>query len=781
MLKNYLKVTLRTLRKQPVYTAINVVGLGVGIAACLLIGLYVHDELSYDEYHVRKDRIYRLVREDIAKVPGPWGPAIQRDFPAVRQIVRLQFFDDALVRRGEKRFVESDGLYADSTLFDVFSYAFLRGDPRTALVRPHTMVLTKSMAQRYFGTENPLGQTLAVDGETFEVTGVIENVPRTSHFRFSFLVAQATDTSSRQEDWAFNQFYTYVLLDEEATPHALEARLPAWLSEHVDEEAPDELQVALQPLTDIHLHSHLFREMQPNGDATAVYVLAAIAGFVLLIACINFVNLATARSAQRTREVGIRKAVGAQRRQLVVQFLTEAMLLSVAALGMALILVMLGWPGFRAVVGPALSLDVLTSGPAIAVLVGLALGVGVLAGGYPAWVLSAYRPSGMLKAGHAGSGHRSLRKGLIVFQFAVSSVLMGAAGVVYHQVRYMQTKDLGFDAERLVIVPLQGEAVQRGYETLKSELLQHPNIANVSISGNLPGGGDWGIPYVPEGVPEDDIPPMRTLVVDHNFVETFGLEIVAGRDFSEAYATDATGAFLINETAAQQLGWAEPVGRTIAMPAIGRERAPVIGVVKDFHFRSMHEEIGPILLFIAPPEWVRFATLRIGPGDPKRTLAYVEATWSAFDTQYPFTYSFVDERFGALHETEQQIGRLVGAFAGLAIFIACLGLFGLAAFVAQRRTKEIGIRKVLGASVIQIVGLLLREFAVLVGIALAFGLPVAYTLMNRWLDDFAYRIDIGPGLLGVTGGLALLIAGIAVSYHILCAATVDPAETLRTE
>ncbi len=789
MFKNYLKTAVRQLLRHKTITTINLLGLALGLACSALILLYVRHELSYDQYHEQKARIHRLVSkvqgasyEAVAKVPGPWGIVAKEELPEVRQAARFVFVNQILVAREGKRFYEAGGFYADSTVFEVFSFPLLRGEAQRALTRPNTMVVTESFAKKFFGEEAALGQTLRFDNQNdYLVTGVMANVPANSHFTFDFLVSMSTYSNPRRDDWQWLQYYTYFLLEPNVSPQAVAEKFPALLRGHMEENLAAAYSPYLQPLTEIHLHSHLFRELQPNSEVARIYIFSGIAVFLLLIACVNFMNLATARASTRAKEVGVRKAAGAARAQLVKQFLGEALLTSMSALLLALVAIEFFLPVFNTLAGTNLRPDYWGDAVVLLGLVGMALLAGLLAGSYPALVLSRFAPSPALKAKLQRMSGAALRKGLVTFQFALSAFLIIAAGVVKSQLDFMQNKKLGFNAGQLLIFPLRDNAMRAQHETVKRELAQHPQVVSVAFSGNLPGGGDWGIPYVPEGIPQDQIPPMRNLVVDHDFVATFGMELAEGRNFSHEYPAEATSAYLINEEAAKQLGWSAPLGKTIAMPNIQRPAGPVIGVVKDFHFRSMHEKIGPIMFFIPPPDWFAVIAVRIRPRNISATLAFLEKKFSEFDPHHPFNYNFFDEQFAQLHQAEQRLGELLGYVAALAIGLACLGLFGLATFAVEQRTKEIGVRKVLGASAGNIVWLLSQDFTKLVLAGFVLAAPLAYFAMHRWLEDFAYRVPLRMEVFGLAGLSALVVSWLTVAYQSFKAARANPVEALRHE
>ena len=791
MFRNYLKITIRNLAKHKGYSSINITGLAIGIACCLLVILYVRDELSYDRYHKKSDRIYRLVTgvrssafNAVAKICGPWGITAARDFPEVENVARFLIMGQTLVAKGENRFYETSGFYADSTIFKVFSYRFLQGNPQTALVAPNSIVITDNLAQKYFGNENPLGQTLLFDNkDEYRVTGIIEDVPLNSHFTFSYLVSMSSYSHPMKDDWIkWKQYYTYLLLKGDISPEVVEAKIPGMLHQNIGEKSAD-YSPSLQPLTSIYLHSKLHREISVNSDIAYVYIFSAIAFFILLIACTNFMNLATARATKRAKEVGVRKAAGANRGSLIKQFLGEALFFSLLALLIAYILTALILPLFNTVAGKAFTINELLQPDLIAVFILLSVIVGLISGSYPAFLLSSFRPVEVLKGTiPAGvTGRSPLRKTLVVFQYTISAALIMATGIIYNQLDFIRNKNLGFNKKQVVILPIQDNAMKENYESVKQTLLQHPNIESVSISSNVPGGGDWGSPVIPEGFTEENRPSLRMLVVDHDFIETYQIEMAAGRDFSTDFSTDETHAFLINEAAARLLGWDNPLEKTIAMPVIQRESAPVVGVVKNFHFRSFKENIAPLIFFIPPRSWFSRYSIRIHPENAAETLDFIKETWVKFSPDHPFTYTFFDKRFDQLHRADEQVGQIIGYFTLLAIVIACLGLFGLASFTTQQRTKEIGIRKVLGSSASRIVLLISKEFIKLVFLALLIAIPLAYFGMEQWLTNFAYRTDIGIGVFLLASGLTFFLALFTVSFQTIRAALTKPADALRYE
>ena len=795
MFKNYLKISFRNLWRAKGYSAINLAGLATGMACFILILLWVQDELSYDKFHENTNRLFRVVRLDrddpsqgVCRAGAPWGPALYNDFPEVENFVRFRGHGRTLMSRGDKGFYESEGLYADSTIFEVFTFPLLKGNPKTALTRPNTMVINERMGEKYFGTEDPVGQSLVFNNQDeFEITGLMQNIPANSHIKFDYLIPffmyQRWDTS----EWGVNNFYTYLLLAE-GTATQLEAKIPEFLERHAGERTAAASINKLQPITDIHLHSNLLRELEANGDIANIYIFSAIAIFILLIACINFMNLATARSANRAKEVGIRKVVGSQRLQLIKQFLGESIFLSIIGILLAVGLVELLIPNFNELSGKQLSLDFGNNVFLLTGLLFMALIVGFISGAYPAFFLSSFKPIAAIK-GDVGSGKSSsiLRKGLVILQFAISITLIVGTAVVYRQLNYMSSKKLGFDREQVLVIRMDNSEIKSKQELFRNELLRNPAISGVSATSNLLGGGDWGMPFSYEGSGDENRFSARVLVVDPNFVETLGMQIVDGRNFSYEFTTDISAAYILNESAVKQIGFDNPVGKYFGRPTEKNEqgewdyeKGSVVGVIKDFHFRSFHEEIQPMVLFMIP-EWFSYLSVRIRPENISTTIDFVENKWHEFDPNRPFDYFFLDEIFDQMYRAEQRFGNTFVAFSVIAVVIACLGLFGLASFMAERRTKEIGIRKVLGASIINIVSQLSKDFTKWVIFANLIAWPVAFFVMTKWLQNFAYQVGMSLDTFLLAGVLALLIALLTVSFHAIKAAISNPVDALRHE
>jgi putative ABC transport system permease protein len=787
MLPNYLKIACRNLIRHKGYTLISLVGLSLGLACCMAIFLFVQNERSYDQYHTRKENIYRLcTRIDgasfngIAKLNGPWGPTALSELPEVEQMTRFVLTGPQLFELKEIKLYENDGLYADSSVFLMFDWAWQSGDA-SALRRPDAIVLTQSLSTKYFGNSDPLGQILNVSGRARTVTGVLKDIPANSHFSFSFFLPMTSLLHPDRDSWTqWNQFYTYLLLKPGASPNDVAAKIAAFLPRYMDPQVAARYHPFMQPLTSIHLYSHLFREMNTNSDVSYIYIFSAIGFLILIISSINFVNLATARAMLRTREVGIRKATGAFKSQLIIQYLSESVLLCVVALLVAVGLIATGLPYFNSLLNRSLALDIFGNLPFLIASAVIVLIVGVLAGSYPAFFLASLRPSEVLKGNLQLSGRNRGRQALVVVQFAISALLIISSSIIYRQLAFIQQKQLGFDPTALITVPILDNSVRTQREAIKQQLISDPSIVSLSFSGNQPGGGDWGIPVLPEGIPSNQIPPIRVLVADHDFIKTFDMELVKGRDFSRKFASDSD-AYIINEQAAKEFGWDEPIGKMLSMPAVHRADGPVIGVLKDFHFRSLREKIGPVVLFIPSTSWLTVCTVRVSSAHVDQGLRAIAKTWNAFDPGHPFTYSFFDNSVANLYASERILGRLVAFFTFIGIFIACLGLFTLAAFVTEQRTREVGIRKVLGASVPSITLLLSKNLLALVMIGFVVAAPASYFIMEKWLRSFAYRTDISPVVFVVAGFGTLVLAWLTVSYKVIRAGVANPVESLRSQ
>ncbi|MDX2285626.1 MAG: ABC transporter permease [Bacteroidia bacterium] len=819
MLRNYFVTALRNLLKQRMYTLINIGGLAVGIACCLLIALFIADELSYDRYHERADRIYRVAASikfgemdgNLAVTPAPMGPAMLQDFPEVEASARFRTRGSHLIKAegAEQNLKEEDVIFADQQIFEIFSFRFLEGDMGSALREPNTAVISRSAAERHFPGQSALGKVLILSNRySYRVTGVFEDMPASSHIRMDFFLSMTSDEEALNPIWLSFNFYTYVLLKPGTDPRAVEAKFGQMIDTYAGPQlqqfmgvsmtdflgSGNRLNLYLQPLTDIHLYSDLMAELAPNGSIQYVYIFSVVALFILLIACVNFMNLSTARSANRAKEVGVRKVLGAMRGQLIRQFLVETLLLTAAGFMVALALAELFLPVFNNLSGKSIRLP--WHEPVFwASIGGGILLIGCLAGLYPAFFLSAFQPVQVLK-GRLASGARSgrLRSALVVFQFSASIALIVCTLMVNRQLNFIRSKELGFNREQVLI--LQDTYLLRDrFEAFKEALAGLPQVSSVSGSSFIPVRGtnleyeSNNNAFWPEGQKVDKTVILNNWSVDHAYVRTLGMQIVLGRDFSLEFPTDSQGVIL-NQTAVESFGLGpDPLGKRINTFAFGADPSlpgpppensyTVIGVVKDFHYESMRERIAPLGLFLNRSTGC--IMLRLQAQDLPGTIGEVEARWREFAAGVPFTYRFLDDEFDRMYQNEQRLGQIFLSFAVLAILVACLGLFALASFMAQQRTKEIGIRKVLGASVTDIIALLSRNFLGLVGIAMVLAFILSGVLMNRWLMEFMYRAPMGAGPFVLAGVLAVAIAMATVSFQAVRAATADPVQAIKEE
>ncbi len=798
MFKTGLLIVLRNLRKHKTFSIINILGLAVGMACVMMIGAYIRSELSYDRYHEKARRIFRLEAvltlgnqaNPIASTNFPPTIAMRTDFPEVENSARFVPRRKVLVECEGRKFYEEKIYYAEETVFDIFTYPMLRGNPAEALKRADTVVITGSMASKYFGGENPVGRTLKLNNaEDFEVTGVIADVPGNSHFDFDMLLSFQTFLERNRdtvESWSsYFGSYGYVLLAEGTDYRKLEKKFPAMEEKYIGDsfkEAGADVEYSLTPLADIHLHSHKRHEIEDNGDIMYVYIFGAVALFILAMACINFMNLSTARSSTRAREIGVRKVLGAGRGQISAQFFGESVIFSFISLALALVIVRLMLPFFNSLAGSELSLS-LPGSPRIAPgLILFALIVGLVAGSYPALLLSSFRPVKVLKGrlGMDGSGS-AFRRVLVVVQFAISICLIVGTSLVIEQLRFMKKSDLGFDKEQVVVIPVMDRNLIRSVGALKDEIAGGSGVIGVAASSHVPGGISSGASFVPEGFAEGRAQMMNVQYIDDDYIGAMGMKIAAGRNFSKDFPADTSGTILVNEAAVKEIGWDDPIGRKIYFGG-DDSRTPntVVGVVKDFHYRSLHSRVEPIIIF-RNSQFLRNVFVRIKPDNIPATMNFIEEKWAAFDPARPFEYSFLDESFDMQYRAEEKLERIFFSFTLLGIFIACLGLFGLASFSAEQRTREIGIRKVLGASISGIVVLLSRQFAVWVLIANLIAWPVAWFALRKWLENFAFRTEIRWHIFAVSGAMALVIALATVSLQALKAARANPVDVIKYE
>ncbi|MFC4874583.1 ABC transporter permease [Negadavirga shengliensis] len=805
MWKNYLKVAWRNLLKKKVYSFINIVGLGIGMACCVLIFMFVQDEISFDNYHEHKDRIYRVAHGALPAEGGkpdlgsfwvwgnaPIGPALKNDFPEIEKVVQFSGRSDILLTNEDRIFQEEGVFFMDSTVFDVFSWKLVQGDPKTALVAPFSIVLTKSAAKKYFGDEDPLGRTLkgsesagrSVAGD-YTVTGIMEDIPANSHFRFNVLLSMSTFRVSRPDvfdNWGYADFYTYFLANSQFDQTAFEQKIPEFIDRRRGQ-SDYKYTFVVEPLKDAYLRTPAQRQPGETSSLANIYVFSIIGLFILAIAMINFMNLSTARSMERSKEVGIRKSIGASRKSLVYQFLGESVIIVFLAALIAISFVSVSMPLMAELTGKALSLQNFISWQTIPVILGIMLVVGVLAGTYPALVLSSFKPVSVLKGVYqSGTQGVNLKKALVVFQFSLSIALIAGTMIVYFQMGHLLDKDLGFDKEQMLVLDYNYDGlVNDRSEVIKNSMEKIPAISSAAFSRSVPGSY---FPHAGTGIegPDGEMiwDGQAIFQVGMDFITHYGLELVAGRTYSRDYPSDSSSAMVVNEATARQYGYNNPpdiVGKKFEQwGRIGE----VIGVVRDFNYISLHRNIEPLTLPLEPYA-SRYLSLKVTPENLSHTIAEVERVWEQMAPHRPFLYSFLDEDFNRQYAADVKFRKIFTSFSVLAILIACLGLLGLATYMAEQKTKEIGIRKVLGANVGSIVGLLSKDFVKLVLLAIVIATPVSWYVMNRWLEGFAYKIEIGWWVFPLAGIGALMVALLTISSQAIKAALANPVESLRSE
>ncbi|MBL0183371.1 MAG: ABC transporter permease [Chitinophagaceae bacterium] len=812
MIKNYFKVAFRNLWKNKGYSAINIFGLAIGLATCLLITLYVTDELSYDRFIKSSERIYRINSDirfgggdlHMTQTSDMMGQLLKKDYPQVEQYARVYANDgDKLIKKGNEFINEQHVANADSTFFDVFALPVIAGDVKTALNEPNTVVITESTAKKYFGSADVLGKIIEVKngpGTTpYKVTAVINDIPHNSHLNFEFFF------SMKNVDYQWGQltshnFNTYLLLKPGTDYKAFEKNLSEYTTKYVlpyvqqfikissmDElkKAGNKLEYSLIPVRNIHLHSDYSFEFAPSGNIQYVYIFSAVALFILIIACINFMNLSTARSAKRAKEVGIRKVLGTERKTLISQFLVESTITATISLLIAVVIAYLVLPMFNNVAAKSLSVKDLLGIHILPFLILLPFVVGLLAGSYPALYLSRFRPIAVLKGSmHTGFKKSNLRNGLVIFQFATSIMLIIGTIVVYSQLDYIQTKKLGFNKDQVLIID-RANSLGNNVQAFKNEVLAMPGVTSGTLSSYLPvtNSSRSDNTFSKEAVMDTKNGiDMQSWLVDYDYINTMGMEIVKGRNFSKNYGTDSN-AILITETTARLLGYDNPIGKEIYRPGNNPDDPfiayPIIGVIKDFHFESLHQKLGPLCMKLGDRPGL--ASFKVSAASTKNLISQIENKWKAMAPGMPFSYRFMSDSFDEMYRSEQRAGTIAIVFAILAILIACLGLFGLVTYMAEQRTKEVGIRKVLGASVSNVVAMLSKDFLFLVLIAAVVAFPLAWWAMNKWLQDFEYRISISAWVFVAAGSAALLIALLTVSFQAIKAAIANPVKSLRTE
>ncbi|OQX80967.1 MAG: hypothetical protein B6D61_01245 [Bacteroidetes bacterium 4484_249] len=808
MFKNYLLGLYRNIAKNKFYTALNVAGLSLGIAIALFILLYVQDEISYDKHHEKYQRIYRIEsdfnvnnkHDKYAIVPIPMGPALKIEFPEIEEFTRLRMFSKTLFRFNEKQYYEEDFYFADSTIFNVFTHEFVLGNPVKSLTEPFTIVLTQETAKRYFGNENPMGQIItSVLDNNYKVTGVIKDLPGNSHVKFDALISNATlvnllgaeDYNSMKPGkfWRIGVF-TYLLIEENSSIKAIHEKFPVFYEKYmksIGDLINGSYNLMSTPLADTHFRQGLAAD-RPSGNKAYILIFSSAALFILLIAAINYMNMATARSANRAKEVGVKKVLGADKGRLIRQFLSESVVLSIVALVIALLIVALLLPDFNNFAGKTLSFNFFKNPVIFIEVIIITLFVGLVSGSYPAFYLSSFQPAMVLKGTVSKSGKSVglLRKILVVFQFFIAIFMLIGTMVVSGQLRYLKNKDLGFEKENLIVMELADSAFRSKVQTFKEELLQNSNIISATNSTGFPGSiNRIRIMKIEKDNSMEEQAVIYALT-DYNFTETLGLEIIKGRDFDREMGTDGLEAVIINETAAKEFGWKnEAIGKKIhyrfKRDGSGGRILKVIGVVKDFNFKSLHNKIEPVI-YIINEEPADYLCCRISNQNKKETLEYIELKWNEFDAKRPFDYEYLENTMDEMYKADDKISMLINITALLTIFIALLGLLGLFSFIAQQKTKEIGVRKILGASIGNILTSLYKEFILLIVIAFILVVPIAWWLFDMWLSsNFIYHQELKWYYFLLSGLLALIVGMTTISYHIIKVASGNPVDAIKHE
>jgi len=793
MFKNLIKIAFRIMRKDFSYSLINILGLTIGITSSIFILLYILDELSYDNYHENGKNIYRVIShisepDDeftwvVAQVP--FAPQVKEDYPEVLESIRFIPEGRTLFKYNDIKFYEEDVYYADSAVFGVFTYNLFKGNPVTALIEPNTIVLTETFAQRYFGNEDPMGQSIeTAGGESYKITGIMKNVPRNSHFRFDALISRRTLPEDYARSWGNFGVYTYILLQDGTDAIAFQEKIQEMYDKfmaEIFERMGIKIEYILQPIADIHLHSVGEGESEQTGNVTYLYIFGIIGVFILVIASINYMNLATARSSRRAREVGLRKVVGSNRGLLISQFLTESTVLSVVSLIFSIILVFLLLPRFNLTSGKFIQPNFMANPLVLISFLGIVIFVGIFGGSYPAFYLSRFNPAIIIK-GTIGSGYSrfSLRKVLVVIQFAISLFLIISTWGVYDQLNYLKKKDVGFDKENIVRIVLNTRSLIRQSTVLKQALRTIPNVQSVGGTSTPVGEGSGKIIMLmetPEGMLERGI---NLGTCDHDFIETLGITILEGRDFSEDIPADTTAGVIINETLAKRMNWADPIGKKVQT---GRDSTAttyrVVGLIKDYHQTGLYNEIESYMMFYRLDNYLVYA--KLGDEDIHGTIRLMADKWNKIFTDQPFEYTFLEDDFNNQFEADEKRGVIFSLFSILTICIACLGLFGLASFTVDQRTREVGIRKVLGAGEGNIIRLFSLEFLILICISIVLAFPAAFYFMRDWLQDFVFRTNPKPLIFILSGIIILVIAYATISFHTFRAGRTNPADAIRQE
>ncbi len=797
MLKNLIKISLRNIFKDKVYSSLNILGLTIGITCSLFLLMYILDELSFDRYNKNVDNIYRVISHiqetdnafTWSSTQIPLAEELRDNYPEVKNAVKFIGMSRNLYKVGEKYFNEDDFYMADSTVFDMFSYEFVAGDPNTALDNPFSIVLTEKTALKYFDSTNgALGLSLQnQQGEDFKITGIIKDIPLNSHFRFNALISRNT-RPALQGSWGNFGVTTYILLPEGYDVKKMDPVLKKIVKEKVNpifESAGVKLQYELQPIASIHLHSKIADEAEAGGDISYIYIFAAVAAFMLIIACINYMNLATARSANRAKEVGLRKVMGSERKHLIFQFITESVLVVAIALAFSFVLIYLLLPAFNTLSNKSLPFSYILQTPVLVSLIGITIFTGVVSGSYPAFYLSGFNPVTVLKGRLSSKGGSVIfRKSLVVVQFALSIFMLISTLIVFDQLQFLRNKDLGFDKAHLLRLELSNRKQYSMAPALVDLLKQNPIVADIGMASSSPGQGiSKNLLQVEDAEGKMVQRGVDLYSADFDFVKTLGMKILQGRDFSHNNPSDTMNAILVNESMVKRMAWKDPIGKRFEAGNDGPNafRKKVIGVINDYHQNSLYDPIEPLIIILDKNN--NYIFVRLNPGDVKTTLASIEKSWKEIFPHYPFEYTFLDQDFDSQYKADQKRSQIFTTFSGLTILIACLGLLGLAAYTTEQRTKEIGVRKVIGASVNSLVMLVSKEFFLLVAIGMVLAFPAVWYFTNQWLQNFSYRIELKGEWLTfiISAALAFAITMITVGYHVLRAAYSNPVNALRDE
>ena len=804
MLKNYLKVAFRNIVRFKTYSFINIFGLALGIACFITILLYIRSELSYDRFNKNADQIYRIYISgkmnnsefSFPLSPLPMGPAIKRDFPEILSYTRIFNSGSTILKYKDRRFSEKRFFIVDSSFFNVFTVQFLESNSKNVLAVPNSIVITKTMAKKYFGNDDAMGKVLETDNnKEWKVTGVVEDFPENSHFHFDFLASIISFENTGSPNWVNNNCATYFILRRGTDADKFQQKMNTDVLHYIGPQIKQVTGISfeqmkkrgegygyfLQPLTSIHLHSHLDFELEENSDISYIYIFSLVAAAIILIACINFVNLSTASSGKRIKEVGIRKTLGSEKSQLVRQFITEAVLISLLAFFLAAILVETLLPLFSQISGRQIDISFLNS-YSIVIFICFACLIGILAGSYPAFYLSSFQPIKIFKQGSGGKSKKhKIKSSLVVFQFAVSIILFICTLVIYNQLKFLQNKNLGFDKENIVIIN-KADNMGNQIESFREELLSNPRIINISNSAAIPVAPNGGHVYKLESSPDNDIKVLSRIFCDHEFVDTYKIKMKKGRFFSRDHPSD-TLSVVINEAALKLLNLKNPLGKRLIRLGTGlQQKFNIIGVTENFNYESLHESIHPLIIHLFNSnQHGQYISARIAPGDYQAVISYLNDKWVKYSAGQPFEYNFFNQNLASLYNPEQRTSKIAAAFSILAILIACLGLLGLVIFSTGQRTKEIGIRKVVGASLTEIVILLSKELIRCVVLANIIAWPIAYYIMNNWLKNFAYRTNLNWTVFVFAGSAALIIALATVSFQTIKAAKANPVKALQYE